>query len=229
MSPNSQVYQMRPTAAILDFDGVIVDSLTAHIESWDDAVRSIFGKNLKDHSELLGHSTRSISHLIAQKFGDRSLAGALAHTKESFLLKRLQSIQLLDNSRYFLETAAKLHIPLGIASNSKTIYVERLLAHHNIQSHFQAIVCADQVRFPKPNPDMLWECANRLGINFKLRHNIAAFDDSPHGIEAIKSAGMTPFGIASLNNKTQLSDAGAIIVFNCLNEFLSCLSDYSST
>lgn len=214
---------MKPIAAILDFDGVVVDSLEIHLKGWEEAVRIIFQAELSDKYELQGYSTRAIANRLATKFGDQSVAKALVKIKESYLADNIHLIPLFESTGKFLEAANACQIPTAIASNSQTIYVREILAHHNLLDKFDAIVCADQVSRPKPYPDMLWVCANRMKISFMDRIRVIAFDDSPHGIDSIRAAGMIPYGIAESQNQDLLLNQGALEVFRNLGESIALL------
>jgi len=61
-----------------------------------------------------------------------------------------------------------------------------------------ASVCVDEVERGRPAPDMLLECAARLGVEPAA---CVVFDDTPVGIEAAVAAGMTGWGVSMSGNQ----------------------------
>lgn len=215
---------MQPIAVILDFDGVIVDSLTAHLQAWSRAVERIFCRQLEDPHRIARHSTQAISHILAQKYGHPSLASSLAKTKEQILIEGLIPVPLLGNVLGFIERAHALNIPIGIASNSTSAYVRSILTHHNLISYLQSIVCGDEVRYPKPAPDIFWKCANQLRVAIESRRNIFVFEDSSHGVEAATAADMIAIGITSIESDSVLRARGAVRTYEDLGAAIPLLS-----
>lgn len=213
MSADFLVYQMSPAAVILDFDGVVVDSLAAHLAAWSEAVQVVFKRPLADPETLARHSTRVIAQILAQRFGDSSLASTLAKVKERLLADGTVPVPILGNALAFLDAARAAGVPLGVASNSRGAYVRALLERHGLASRLAAVVCGDEVRFPKPHPDIFWECANRMEVAAARRSRILVFEDSLHGIDAARAAGMAPVGIASLETEDALRARGAVATF----------------
>jgi HAD superfamily hydrolase (TIGR01509 family) len=213
MSADFLVYQMSPAAVILDFDGVVVDSLSAHLAAWSEAVQAVFKRPLGNPETIARHSTRVIAQILAQRFGDSSLASTLANVKERLLADGTVPVPLLGNALAFLDAASAAGVPLGVASNSRGVYVRALLERYGLASRLAAVVCGDEVRFPKPHPDIFWECANRMQVAPAQRSRVLVFEDSLHGIDAARAAGMTPVGIASLETEDELRRRGAVAAF----------------
>ena len=196
---------MRTTGIILDFDGVVVDSIAAHFGAWDAAVRQIFGRPLGEPGSIATLGTRAIAGILAARFGDPSLAGSLVHAKERALADT-HVPPLFPGAREFVAAAAARGIPMGIASNSWRRYVHATLARHALE--VSVVVCGDEVTRTKPHPDILWACSNALGIEPRERAQMLAFDDAEHGLDAARSAWMRPVGVASLLDADVLHRSG---------------------
>lgn len=69
-----------------------------------------------------------------------------------------------------------------------------------------ASVCVDEVKRGRPAPDMLLECASRLGVE---PSRCLVFDDTPVGIEAAVAAGMPAWGVSLSGNSCGL-EAGEL-------------------
>lgn len=195
---------------IFDFDGVIVDSLPVHLATWQDAVREIFRQELADPETIARHATRTIAAILAKRFGDSSLAGPLARAKAKALATRAGEMPLIPGARELLGLLRERRIPYGIASNSARDFVGHTVVALGLG--VQTVVTGDEVARGKPHPAIFWECANRLGIEPHDRAAMLVLEDSPHGLEAARRAGMIPVGIASTLSERELRDAGAVEV-----------------
>ena len=201
---------MEPSGIIFDFDGVLVDSLSAHLQAWTDAVCEIFKCSVTELSDLSGHSSRTIAHILCKRYGDPSLANILVKTKERLLASGTIDVPLYPGVKSAIEYLAASNLPFAIGSNSLRPFVMATLARVGL--HVPVIVTASDVSRHKPAPDIFWECSNALQIDPKQRQNIIVFDDSVHGIKAAVAAGMTPVGISSSINAKSLLAAGAVAV-----------------
>ena len=207
---------LRPSGIIFDFDGVLVDSLPAHLQAWADAVSEIFNRSVTDLSDLSGHSSRTIAHILAKRYGDPSLANILVKTKERLLASGAIEVPLYPGVKSTIEFLAVADLPFAIGSNSLRPFVMATTARVGL--HVPVIVTASDVSRHKPAPDIFCECSNGLRIDPKQRQNIIVFDDSIHGIKAAVAAGMTPIGISSSTKPESLFAAGAVAVTESVAE-----------
>jgi beta-phosphoglucomutase len=209
----------RPRGIILDFDGVVVDSLDLHLEAWSKATRQVFNAQLQNPSELKGLATRTIAGILAARFGDPSLARTLTKVKQQLLLDNLSNLGLVRGAREFIHAALALGLPLGIASNSRRDFVSMALKTLSIQ--VTVVVTIDDVARGKPRPDIFWECARQLGITAPHYGEVLVFEDSEHGIKAALAAGMKPIGLSTELPQEKLLKAGAYKAHSDLAEALS--------
>lgn len=199
---------------ILDFDGVIVNSLTLHLEAWAQATEQIFRVRLEKPELLKGYATRTIASILAKRYGHPSLGPVLVKTKQALLLSKLPDLELLEGADCFVEEAKDKGLPIGIGSNSLRSFVEP--ATRTLGLGISVIVCGDDVNHPKPHPDTFRECAKRMGFGPSDYPQIAVFEDSAHGLRAATALGMIPYGITSEQSPRNLLEAGAIATFSHL-------------
>lgn len=199
---------------IFDFDGVVVDSLPVHLAAWQDAVRTVFRQELADPETIARHATRTIAAILAKRFGEPSLAAHLARTKAAALAARAGEMPLINGALGLFSLLREQGLPHGIASNSARDFVGATIAALGLG--VTTAVTGDDVARGKPHPGIFWECANRLGIDPKDRGAVLVLEDSPHGLEAARKAGMIPVGIASTLTHEELAAAGAAHVLNDL-------------
>ncbi|GAB4481640.1 MAG: HAD family phosphatase [Anaerolineae bacterium] len=181
---------MTVQAVVFDMDGLMVDSEPLALEAWQRSLAP-FGARLTDHQYRcligIGHADsvrRVLAHtgapLTYEELDERFWQHLFALAETADLRPMPGLLPLLDDlqSRGF---------PLGIASNSPTEYVHRLMGRIGVAGRFTSLVGADQVQQPKPAPDVYLEAARRLGVE---PSRCLAFEDSPSGRRAAQAAGM---------------------------------------
>ena len=74
-------------AILLDFDGVIVDSMPAHLEAWRLAFLEVFQKELEQDTldKLVGRSTQHIARFLCNIENKPLLADQLSQRKSSII------------------------------------------------------------------------------------------------------------------------------------------------
>lgn len=196
-------------AVILDFDGVVADSLGMHLDAWVEAVQALFGMPLANPDSIRRHSTVTIASILAKRFGAPKLASRLAATKLQLLRDR-GAPPLVKGAARFIASIEQLGVPWGIASNSPATFVEGAVAALGLQPGY--VVATDAPAQRKPRPDIFWDCANHLGVLPGQRARVLVCEDSSHGIAAARAAGMHAFGVVGAATAAELHHAGAVRV-----------------
>ena len=208
----------QPAGFIFDFDGVVVDSIGAHLQAWSFAMNALFEKELHKPSRLIGHSTVTIGLMLAEEAGQPSKAPELVSLKRKALESRQSVVEALPGTEDLFRRLADDNIPWGIASNANRAFIEKTLAQLGLAV---PVICAvEDVRNPKPAPDVFLLCARRLGISPTDHRRTIVFEDSVHGIHAAVKAGMFPVGITSQHEPAQLTNAGAKLTCENLSDVL---------
>lgn len=173
-------------ALIFDFDGLIVDTETALIDSYA-AVHAAHGIAFERQRFIhaVGHADYAFDAWSA--FGRHVPRAALEAERHAVAteLRRRQPVlpgvtELIADGR-----ARSLHI--GLASNSDHAWVESNLAERGLLEQFDFIACREDVPSPKPEPDLYRHVLQRLGLR---GHEAVAFEDSHTGTLAAKRANL---------------------------------------
>jgi HAD superfamily hydrolase (TIGR01509 family) len=184
-------------AVIFDFDGLILDTETAEWESWCE-VYAEYGFTLPFSiwADRIGTSANRfdpITHL------EQLLRRKLFRTQiQDFRRKRLA--ELLDDRpplpgvENYLQQAEELELIVGLASASPSQWVRGHLSRLGLEQYFDCIRCADHVQRVKPDPEVYQLLIARWNIS---SHCAIALEDSPHGVQAAKQAGL--FSVAVPN------------------------------
>ena len=196
---------------IFDFDGVVADSEPVAI-SVATAYANELGYPLtldQGFAAFVGRRASEVRALIEEQ------TGASIPDFESTLLDRTiaafkkELMPILGVREFIL---AHNRIPRCIASSSAHRRLEASLAKIDLLDVFAGrVFSADDVSRGKPFPDLFLFAARQMGV---APERALVIEDSPHGIQAAKTAGMTAIGlvagghaVADLADK--LSQAGA--------------------
>ncbi len=192
---------------IFDFDGVVADSLSAHLRAWDAAMSAIFGQTIQNPARLIGQSTVRIAMILATEAGAPEKAPALVQLKRKSLENDPHKVGLLPGVRELFKAISDHALPWGIASNANRAFIEKTLANHAV--HVPLVVAVEDVKNPKPAPDIFLLCAQKLNIGPTRHPQTIVFEDSVHGIHAAVKAGMFPIGVMTQHGSDELTKAGA--------------------
>ena len=121
---------------------------------------------------------------------------------------------LLPGAATFVRNAAAARVPLAIASGAATREIEQILARHDLDNMFAAVVGADQTLRSKPAPDPYLEALHRIraaGFSVEPCHAIA-IDDSLWGLVAAHTAQLRCVGVASGRRADELGPQAELVV-----------------
>jgi HAD superfamily hydrolase (TIGR01509 family) len=176
-------------ALLFDFDGLIVDTETPSLSSWQELYRE-HGHELTLDRWAAAVGTIGgfdpVAHL-------EELAGPI--DRDEALPRRLaRDLELCDVEELrpgvldYLEEAERRGLTTAIVSSASRDWIDRHLARLERAGHFDEIVTADgDTARAKPLPVLYLEALDRLGLE---RDEAVAFEDSPNGVRAAKAAGL---------------------------------------
>ncbi len=178
-------------AIIFDFDGLILDTETAALESW----RSIYAEYGHDLSLELwkdalgrapGHGFDAAAHL-ATLVGTPIDRVVLLAERQARKRQLCETLMVLPGVREVLDEARELGLPCAIASSSDREWVEGWLRRHDLHDAFACVRTSDDVAAAKPAPDLFLSAASCLEVP---PAQCLVFEDSPNGVLAAHEAGM---------------------------------------
>ncbi len=178
-------------AVIFDFDGLILDTETLHVE--------IFQEMFNDHglefpyADWIEHigtkSTFTIFDLLERELAsvkvDRDLLKAQNQQKFS---ERVRVLEARPGVLEYLKGAKSEGLRIGLASSSNRKWVTEHLTNLDLIDYFETIKTADDVEFVKPDPALYKLAAEDLNVS---PSECIAFEDSANGASAAVEAGLT--------------------------------------
>jgi beta-phosphoglucomutase len=198
---------------IFDMDGVLVDSGAAHLQAWQQLGTEI---GTPFSQELFRHTFgQRNANIIPQWLGEVSpqRLAELDTRKESLYRQfvRQGSVRVFRRVPELLIELRKLGTKVAVASSGPRENVALLIDVIGAASVIDASVASEDVREGKPHPEAFLTAAQRLGV---APAYCAVVEDSVHGIEAAKRAGMLAVAVLTSTAREQLTAAGADVVVN---------------
>lgn len=178
---------------LFDMDGVIVDSMPLHTESWR-VYLDRHGITVSDLAERMHGQFND--QIVTQFFGEglaRETIVGHGSSKEKLYREMMEPIleeYLVPGIREFL--SAWPAVPKAVGSNAEKANIDFTLDKANLRIHFQAFVDSSQVAKPKPAPDVYRRASVLLGL---AAEECVVFEDSAAGVEAARAAGAHVVGV----------------------------------
>lgn len=198
-------------AAIFDWDGVIINSISQHQHAWErlakeeklsmplDAFRRGFGmKNDRIIPEVLGWTT------------DHTEIARLSQRKETLYRTILQEagIESLPGVNAFLRALKMAAVPRAIASSTDYENIRVALDLIGLTDYFEVIISAEDVSRGKPDPEVFLLAAQKLAVPAT---RCVVFEDAVVGIEAGHAAGMKVVALTTTNPQAALHAADCVV------------------
>lgn len=188
-------------ALVFDFDGLVLDTESPLLASWQEIYRE-FGLEISPDVWTTGLGTAAdppAAYEFLETHLGRPIDRAALHERrkrrETELLAQEEPLPgVLDT----LCEARAFGLRCAIASSSERAWVSDHLSRFGLLSWFEVLACAEDVASTKPAPDLYIAALRQLGV---LPSEAIAFEDSEHGIEAARRAGL--FCVAIPNRVTR--------------------------
>ncbi len=216
---------MTPTAALFDFNGVLVDDERLHLAGFNEVLAPL-GVRVSDEdydARYIGFDDRGAFRAMLADHAlpcDDARVAALIEAKRGVYL-RLAEVEL----RVFPGAAEALRevsaaMPLAIVSGALRGEIEMALALMGARDAVLDVVSAEDTRACKPDPEgyLLGLAALRARGHDVVAARCVAVEDSVAGIAAARAAGMKVVGVAQSHPPEALRDAGADLVLMSVAE-----------
>ena len=183
-------------AVIFDMDGVLADSEPLYHLSMNQVLQA-HGHSLTDEDNriILGTTVIHTWKWLKDRFG---LDGELEEwigVYDRIILKNLkENVEPSPGLYDLLDSLKARGLLIGLASSSQANWVDTVLTTLDVKDRFSVVVSGDMVTNGKPAPEIFLKAAGELGAE---PSRCLVFEDSPHGIQAGTSAGMTVVAVLS--------------------------------
>ncbi len=211
-------------AILFDMDGVIVDSMGYHAETWQRVFKD-YGITLTKEDILKREGMSGVSSIIdiiKEKGGsipdENEIKDLLEKKLSIFEEYRVEIFPVVPEILSFLHSK---NISIGLVTGSMMRSVNLVLPG-DILNQFRAIVTVDDIVNGKPHPEPYLRAMDKLECH---KDNTLAIENAPFGIESAKGAGIDCFAIETTLSNKFLSKADKIFqthesLFNYLRNII---------
>ncbi len=179
-----------PQAVLFDLDGTLLDSAPDFIYSLN-LMRHQHQLPPLSHEDIRKNVSNGARALVKLGFnadeGDAHYPALRAELLDIYLASLGKYGDLFDGIRPLLNTLDKQGIAWGIVTNKPRLYSEKLLDILKLTHQCAVLVCPDDIKISKPDPEGLFLAANTLQCDSKQCLYVG---DHERDIEAGKRAGM---------------------------------------
>jgi beta-phosphoglucomutase len=175
---------------IFDMDGVLIDAREWHFEALNRAL-ALFGFEIpaeKHAADFDGLSTRQKLERLSSESGlPRGLHAFINQLKQDYTAEivNLRARPRFDQE-YLLQRLQAEGFRLGVASNSIRASIDLMLGRANILERFEVICSNEDVKDPKPSPEIYNLAIDRIGLQ---PEQVLVVEDNPHGLTAARASG----------------------------------------
>ena len=196
----------KPIAALFDFDGVVVDTEPQYSLFWDE-------KGKKYHPEIpeFGHHIKgqTLIQIYSQFFlQPEGLQSEI--TRELLDYETRMSFEFIPGVVDFMKELRLKGVKIAIVTSSND---QKMANEHRalpeLKSMVDYIVTADKVSHSKPHPECFLLGAESVQVPVE---NCVVFEDSFHGIESGRRAGMKVIGLATTNPASSIEDKVSLVI-----------------
>lgn len=169
---------------IFDMDGTLIDSGNV-ITNTINFVRTNIGLDIMPKDELLRNLNNPDINSAKFFYGTKEFTPEQTELFSHYYDKHcISDIELYDGIFDMLDDISK-YFTLTVATNASSDFASKMISYLNIDNYFDMIIGANDVKNPKPHPDMLLKTMKKL--NVETTHSIL-IGDSQKDLRAANSA-----------------------------------------
>lgn len=181
---------MNIKAILFDLDGVLVDATEWHFEALNRAL-GLFGYTISRYEHLTAYNglptRKKLEMLSVEKGLPRGLHNVINQIKQKYTREEIlrQCVPAFEKE-FMVHQLKRDGFKLAVCSNSVRESVELMLRGTGLLPMFDFIASNEDVRKPKPDPEMYLKAFEHLGLK---PDQCVIVEDAGHGIEAARRSG----------------------------------------
>lgn len=196
---------MKTKLVIFDLDGVLIDSRKLHFDALNEALREVseeFVISVEEHNKRFDGlpTSKKLDILSLDRGLSKDLHSQIWKDKQ---VKTFEAIKTSVKVDYKLQQIfnhlKSLNCYICVASNSIKETIDLILKQQGIYNLVDYIVSNEDVKYPKPNPQMYLNCMAKFGISPK---DTIVVEDSFVGRQAAYESGAV---VCPVKNTSEVS------------------------
>lgn len=203
---------------IFDMDGLMFDSERISVYAWRKAAEG-YGYDFTEEifKETLGLNLEKIREVFYKYFGEDCPYDEIKLQRRDLIDRYVteKGVPVKKGLFNLVEALKKRNIKTAVATSSSRDTAEKMLKLSKAFPYFDSVVCGDEVKKSKPDPEIFLIAADKLKC---LPENCIVLEDSEAGIMAAYSAGMMPLLVPDMKEPGDEVRALAYKVFADLDE-----------
>ena len=189
-----------------DLDGTLADTTALHYHAWQRTMDD-FGEPYSYEEFIAGYG-RSNRSVLAEKFQIDPAAPRIreiGNYKEAMVRQLLPEVELalLPGVADCLEMLASRGVRQTISSSGPMANIVAVVSKLGIGDYFLSILSGATLARGKPHPDLFLNSAAASGVSPQM---CIVVEDSIHGIEGARRAGMVSIAVGALAHSTLLTE-----------------------
>lgn len=194
---------------IFDMDGVVVDGMPYHIQSWKEALSTI-NMSVTDLEIYLmeGMTGRETMEIFASKsnmsLSDETVENVIKLKRRIF--NDIFTVTLMKGVKDFLFELKERRYNLALVTGTRLEVVKKVL-QMGLNDIFKVIVTGERVNKGKPDPEPYLKAVDELGVR---KEDCIVIENAPAGITSAKNAGLICFAVQTSLSEEYLKEADKI-------------------
>jgi HAD superfamily hydrolase (TIGR01509 family) len=208
---------------IFDMDGLMFDTERIYVETWPDAAR-LFGYEVTEEAVVgaIGLNAEAgrahFEGLYGKDFPFYKIREARLKSATELIEKR--GIPIKQGLYELLDLLKEKNIKKAIATSSERQRADWYLRLSKLTGVFDAIVCGDEIKKSKPDPEIFLKAAEKTSVS---PCRCIVLEDSESGIRAAHSAGMFPFMVPDYKQPSEELKTLTAGIFKSLDKVAAIL------
>lgn len=213
-------------AVVFDMDGLLIDSERITFQLYKDVCLK-YGKSfdMTTYATFLGRNTAYIESSLAEYLGGSNKAVAVMKEVHKSIENYFeeQGVPLKKGVKELLEFLKSYGVKMAVATSSSRSRAVAMLGKSDILDFFEVIVCGDEVKQSKPDPEIFLKTLDALGAKAS---NTFVIEDSESGIVGAHLGGLKCINVPDLKVPSDLIIEKADYIAKDLLEVITYLSKH---
>ncbi len=215
----------KPELVIFDMDGLLIDTEAIFKKAWISVGNKYdykYGEEL--FLKVVGLTGNDVEEIVKKTFNDvefsKNYINEASQLANNIMLE--EGIKLKEGALELLNYLEEKQILLAIATTTKKQKALKNLEEVNIINKFQYILCGDQVKKRKPDPEIYLTVINKFNVSSE---NAIVLEDSKYGVQSAYSAGIKCIMVPDLIVPTKNEIEKSFCITNNLRNVIKILEN----